>query len=611
MNIKLAVIYRYSFFFILLVLVAIWLWSVSLKEVAPGDGCDGSPEVCELLIADYLDASLPINIRVEDLLSRMTVEEKIGQLALVDRRDLADSEDIVRYNLGALLSGSGAHPEDNTPAGWQAMVVDYQSYAARTRLKIPLLYGVDAVHGHANVPGATVFPHQIGLGATDDEDLVRRVYEATARELAATGIYWNFAPSLDVPKDSRWGRTYEAFSGFSSRVSKLGAAAVSGLQGASSSPLVLATVKHYVGGGAATWGSSVNEDYIIDQGDVALFEKTLRAEHLAPFKAAVEAGAWSVMAGLNSWQKEKITSHTYLLTDVLKGEFGFQGFVVSDWYGVYEILGNDYLNTVAAINAGVDLVMLPKDYKKFSADMFQAVQNGKISYSRLDDAVRRVLLAKFALGLFERPFPGSADLEVVGSQEHRALAREAVRKSLVLLKDTNHTLPLAKEATTIIVAGPAADNVGRQSGGWTVEWQGIDGNWLVGGTSILAGIKQAVSSSTELIYDLEGDFELKNRADIGIAVVGETPYSEGVGDEQDPRLSADDLAVIEKVRQASRRLVVVIVSGRPLDIRIAAWNWPTIVAAWLPGSEGQGVSDVLFGDYPFTGTLPISWPGYY
>lgn len=597
----------YSPLLILLVLSGIWLWYQAQKEER-AYFCDDKTIICDLSNAPYHNPTLPVEERVENLLSYMTLDEKIGQLALVERSKLTDKNDIITYGLGGLLSGGGSHPENNTALGWQEMTADYQTYTEKTRLQIPLLYGADAVHGNANVPGATVFPHQIGLGAANDPDLVRRVNEATAKELAAIGIYWNYAPSLDVVKDARWGRTFENFGSSGKRVEDLASAAVIGLQGENTStPLVLATAKHYLGSGAMVWGSSINEDYKMDQGEVELSEAELRAEHLPPFKKAVEAGVWTVMAGLNNWQGLKLSANKYLLTDVLKGELDFQGFVVSDWYGVYEIPGNNYQNTITALNAGVDMIMLPFDYAKFTADLHQSAENGRVPASRLDDAVRRILRAKFSLGLFDRPAPTTEDLVIIGSPEHRALAREAVRKSLVLLKDRKQSLPLDKDLKTVIVAGSAADNVGRQCGGWTVEWQGIDGNWLPGATSILKGIKETVSTDTELIFEETGNFNLPAKADVGIAIVGEKPYAEGVGDEAQPQLSPEDLATIEKVRKSSQHLVVIIVSGRPLNIKLPARNWDTIIAAWLPGSEGQGLADVLFGDYPFNGTLPIAW----
>lgn len=600
-------VFSLAILIIFIAFFAWWLWRQNSK-VERDYFCDDKTVICDLSQAPYHDASLPLEERVDNLLSYMTLSEKIGQLALVERGRLINKEDIAIYGLGSLLSGGGSHPEDNTADGWRTMLIDYQSYTKKTRLQIPLLYGVDAVHGNANIPGATVFPHQLGLGAANDPDLVRRINEATAQELAAVGLYWNFAPSLDVVKDARWGRTYESFSSNLGRVENLAAAAVLGLQGeVTSTPKVLATAKHYVGAGAMVWGTSVNPTYHLDQGEIQLSEKELRAEHLPPFRRAVDAGVWSVMAGLNNWQGKKVSADKYLLTTVLKGELGFKGFVVSDWYGVYEIPGNDYQNTITAINAGVDMLMLPFDYRKFTADLRQSAENGKVPAVRLDDAVRRILRAKFAVGLFDRPISSDTDLSVVGSKEHRALAREAVRKSLVLLKDDKQVLPLDKKVESVFVAGSAADNVGRQCGAWTVDWQGIDGNQLPGATSVLSSIKQTVSTDTKVIYELAGNFNSDKKADVGIAVVGEKPYAEGVGDEALPSLTSEDLATIEKVRQASNKLVVVIVSGRPLDIKKYASNWDAIVAAWLPGSEGQGVADVLFGDHLFTGTLPIAW----
>lgn len=597
---------NYLLLFVILGALALWFFYRERPEEYPYF-CDDRAVICDLERAPYRDASRPLEERVEDLLSHMTLEEKIGQLALVEQNNL-NPEDIGRYGFGGLLSGGGSHPAENTPAGWQSALAGYQDQILKTRLKIPLLYGVDAVHGHGNIPEATVFPHQIGLGAANDPELVRRVNEATAKELAATGVNWNFSPSLDVPKDQRWGRVYENFGSDGARVAELAGPAVRGLQGDDpAAARLIATAKHYVGAGAMAWGTSVNKDYKIDQGETRLAEEELRAEHLPAFQAAVEAGVWSVMAGLNSYQGRKLSAHDYLLTNVLKEELGFSGFVVSDWYGVYEIPGSDYLNTVTAINAGVDMVMLPYDYKKFAADMRQAVENGRIPPARLDDAVRRILRAKFAAGLFDRSAPEAADLLLVGSREHRELAREAVRRSQVVLKNNNRLLPLRKDEAKILVAGSAADNTGRQAGGWTIDWQGGEGNRLPGATSILAGIHEAVSPETEIVFEEAGNFPLGERAEIGIAVVGERPYAEGFGDEERPRLSAEDLLAISRLRQLSRRVVVIVVSGRALDIKEIARSADAIVAAWLPGSEGQGVADVLFGDHPFTGTLPVPW----
>jgi beta-glucosidase len=559
--------------------------------------------------AKYHDSSLSIEERVKDLLSHMTREEKIGQLALVEKNSVHDLEDIGRYGIGAMLSGAGAKPDPNTPEAWLQMVNEFQTYAQKTRLKIPLLYGVDAIHGHAGVLGATVFPHQIGLGAANDFDLVRKVNAATARELVATGIYWNFSPSLDVTGDIRWGRTYETFGGNNARVTALGGAAVEGLQQKTPSGTlaVLSTGKHYIGTGAMVWGKSSNKDFKIDQGEVNITEKELRAIHLPPFQKAVDSGVMSIMMGLQRWQGKKLSTNEYLITDVLKKELGFTGFVVSDWYGVYEITGSKYDATVTAINAGIDMVMLPFDYKGFVDDVSEAITRGDITEERLDDAVSRILRVKFALGLFDRPLQDESQVSIVGSKEHRDLAREAVRKSLVLLKNKNRLLPLDKTNLPLLVAGTAADNVGQQSGAWTVEWQGINGNWLPGGTSILEGIRQAVSKKEHVIFDEKGDFTLTQKAPIGVAIVGEKPYAEGWGDKDNLQLSSEDLEIIRKVKAASEKIIVIIISGRPLDIKKEAESWDAVVAAWLPGSEGQGVADVLFGEYEFTGTLPLPW----
>ncbi len=562
---------------------------------------------CDISQALYRDSSKPIADRIKDLLSRMTVEEKIGQMALVEKNKLLSPHDIIDYNLGALLSGGGSKPAINEPKQWRLLVDSYQTLATQTCLQIPLFYGVDANHGHANVPGATVFPHFIGLGATHDPVLVQRVAQATAEEMLATGIEWNFSPDLDVARDYRWGRVYETFGSDTDNVALLGRAFIEGTQMTTAgSRRALATAKHYVGSGEMLWGSSVNKKYKIDQGRSAITEAELRAVHLPPFKAAVESGVLSIMAGLNNWDGQKLTAQRYLLTDVLKKELGFQGFVVSDWYGVYEVNPNKYLATVMSINAGTDMVMLPYDYQIFTADMLQAIARGDISQARLDDAVSRILRAKFTAGLFD-PEDHKADFSVIGSDSHRALAREAVRKSLVLLKNDSATLPLSKDTSHIVVAGSAADNIGQQSGAWTIEWQGVDGNWIAG-TSILAGMRQVVSNKTQVEYNEDGNFAIsKDLADVGIAVVGEKPYAEGYGDSEHPSLSPQDLEVIARVKAASKKIIVLIISGRPLDIKPYVSQWDGVVAAWLPGSAGEGIADVLFGDYSFSGTLPVRW----
>lgn len=569
------------------------------------------PKAPSLQGAIYRDASYLIEERVADLMSRMTLREKIGQMTLVEKNSIRHLGHISDYGLGALLSGAGAKPENNTKFGWKEMVATYFDASKKSRLQIPILYGVDANHGQGNVPDATIFPHAIGLGSSGDEHLVEKVALAVAEESNALGISWIFGPSLDLPRDIRWGRVYEAFSDDSTLSGKLGAAFVRGLQGASADGTIhtLATPKHYLGVGGMLWGTSSSDtkEYRIDQGQTPVDEVTLREQYLPPFKEAIDAGAKSIMVGLNSWGDEKLSASHYLISDVLKGELGFTGFVVSDWYGVYEISPTDdnYRSAVIGINAGVDMVMLPYDYQEFIGDVEKAVARGDITEKRIDDAVRRILKTKFALGLFDNV--AQLPIASVGSTEHHMLAREAVQKSLVLLKNEEDILPLASDLRKIRVAGSAADNVGMQAGAWTVEWQGVDGNVLPLGTSILKGITD-VAGEVAVEYRKNGIFEEKDLADIGIAVVGEKPYAEGWGDNPYPQLSNEDIEAIEHLRASSRKVIVVLISGRPLFITDKIGAWDAVVAAWLPGSEGQGVADVLFGKVPFAGKLPVPWP---
>lgn len=557
--------------------------------------------------ADYLDPTLSTETRVASLLSYMTLEEKLGQMALVEKNSVKKLRDISTYHLGALLSGSGARPEENTVSGWQQMIDSYQAEAAKSRLGIPLLYGSDAIHGHAHVPELTVFPHMIGLGAAGNSELVQGIAGATAEQMSVTGVNWNFAPNLDTPQDIRWGRVYETFSDDPVLVSELGAAFVDGLQTSQQYP-VLATPKHFVGLGGMRWDTSLNENFSIDQGVTPADEELLQAVYLPPFAAAVDAGALSIMVGLNTWGDTKTVRHKQLLTDVLKEQLGFKGFIVSDWYGVHEGTRSDFLATVSAINAGVDMVMLPFDYETFIRHMKWANRLGLISDARIDDAVSRILYAKFSLGLFDTDASNQPPTDLP-NKTHQALARDAVAESLVLLKNEAVLLPIRPTTKKIRVAGSAADNVGKQIGAWSIEWQGVDGNWLPNSTSILAGIKEIAGPATQIEYAETGVFALNTpKANIGIAVVGESPYAEGWGDDPYPTLREDDLNTIENLRSTSDSVVVILVTGRPLIVTDTIDDWDALVVAWLPGSEGAGVADVLFGKKPFTGTLPLPWP---
>ena len=588
-----------------LCLLALWIvFTVLESEVLQPRSLENAPR--------YLDSKVPNEARITSLLSYMTIEEKVGQMALVEKNSIQNIDDVATYGLGAVLSGAGAKPEDNTVEGWSTMVTSFINASLKSRLSIPIVYGVDAIHGHSNMPGATVFPHFIGLGATKNPSLVEAVARATAEELKATHINWSFSPTLDMPHDIRWGRTYETFPDDPKLVAQLGVAYLKGLQKKSASStasvFVMGTPKHFVSAGGMEWGSSSNRNFKIDQGVTPPNQNMLRTEYLLPFKDVVHAGPQSVMVGLNSWGEVKLSESKYLITNILKGGLGFDGFTVSDWYGVYEISGSEYYAAVTAINAGIDMVMLPFDYKSFIQNVVRAVEKGDISETRIDDAVRRILRAKFALGLFNKKETEISD-EVIGSVEHRTLARDAVAESLVLLKNEGSVLPLRESVKHIRVAGNSAHNIGRQVGAWTVEWQGMEGNHLAGATSILDGIRARAGTTTTIEYDPLGNFSLDGTiADVGIAIVGEKPYAEGWGDREYPILDAEDLDAIKKLQATSKKVVVIIVSGRPLFITNEISSWDAVVEAWLPGSEGEGVADVLFGDKPFVGTLPLPWP---
>jgi len=557
----------------------------------------------------YLQAAAPVTSRVEDLLARMTLGEKLGQLCLAGIEYLGDpgheERDIATHGLGALLNGGDGGAPVNTPQGWADMVDRYQGYALATRLHIPMLYGIDAVHGHNNVYGATIFPHNIGLGAAGEQAIVEQAAQVTAVEMAATGIRWTFAPVVAVPRDERWGRFYEGFAETPERVGRLGAAAVRGFQGSDLSPAtsVLACVKHYAGDGGTAWGTGWGGR--IDRGNTVLDEAAFRALHLAAYTQSVAAGVGSVMASYSSWNGELMHGHSNLLTQVLKGELGFDGFVVSDWMGI-DPLSGDYGEAIeSAVLAGIDLVMVPDRYLTFLSLLQDRVTNGPISVDRVDDAVRRILRAKVQLGLFERPFAERALLPLVGGAAHRQAARDAVRRSLVVLKNEDGLLPLRPDLARVHVAGRMADNLGYQCGGWTISWQGGSGDTTIG-TTLLEGITNAVSSGTMVTFSLDGTGA--SGADAGIVVVGETPYAEYEGDKADLSLDPADLAAIDNVRAAGVPVAVIVITGRPLILGAGWTNWEAVVAAWLPGTEGQGVADVLFGDFYPRARLPHSWP---
>lgn len=570
----------------------------------------------------YLDASLPTEQRVTDLLGRMTLEEKVGQMAQAERLGLAATSDISSLGLGSLLSGGGSVPADNTAAGWANMIDGFQREALTTRLQVPMIYGVDAVHGHNNVVGATLFPHNIGLGASRDPELVRQAAQVTATEVRATGIPWVFSPCLCVTRDERWGRSYESFGEDPALVSAFSADVVRGFQGddpadMSGSDEVLATVKHWTGDGGTTYDESVTgSGYPIDQGIThAATESEFQRLFVDPYKPAIAAGAGSVMPSYSAVQigdgpVVRMHENAHLNNDVLKGTLGFDGFVISDWEGIDKLPGGTYAQkAVRAVNAGVDMAMAPYNYDGFIAAIEAAVASGDVSQARIDDAVSRILREKLALGLFEHPFADRTNIDGVGSAENRDVARQAASESQVLLKNAGGALPLAKDAN-VYVAGSTANDLGRQLGGWSISWQGSAGN-ITQGTTISQAIRAASSGDVTISPDASAPMD---GADVGVVVVGERPYAEGVGDVRygsgsqfSLSLSAADKATIDKVCGAME-CVVLVVSGRPQLVSDQLSEIDALVASWLPGTEGAGVADVLFGDQPFTGRLPVTWP---
>jgi beta-glucosidase len=551
-------------------------------------------------------------------LAKMTLAEKIGQMTQAEVTSLGDLSDLAKLSIGSVLCGGSSDPRDgNSVAAWARMYDDCQRHARQSRLKIPLLFGIDAMHGHSNVVGAVIFPHNIGLGCTRDAELVEQIGRVTALEMRATGINWAFAPCVTVPQDDRWGRTYEGYGEDPQISGELGAALIRGLQGDNlADPRhVLACAKHFVGDGGTAAELRAPGDgpgqprLVLDQGDTRVDEATLRRIHLAPYPPAIAAGVGSVMVSYSSWNGLKCTANKALLTGVLKGELGFQGLVISD-YNAIKQTDPDFKTAIKkSINAGIDMAMEPQQFREFIAQLTALVEEGDVPLARIDDAVRRILRVKAAMGLLGEHPNVTADAALqpsVGSPEHRELARRAVRESLVLLKNDGGVLPLAKNANRILVAGRGADDLGIQCGGWTIDWQGKPGPVTTGGTTILAAIKHAVGDAGEVVSSVDGS----NAGDVdaAIVVVGELPYAEGAGDDADLALSEADLAAVRRAKEAGAPVVLVVLSGRPLILGEALDDADAVIAAWLPGTEGGGVADVLFGDARPVGKLSFTWP---
>lgn len=570
--------------------------------------------------AGLVDAA--VEAKIDALMSQMTLEEKVGQTVQADIASIKP-EDLKTYPLGSILAGGNSSPDGNeraTPKAWLDLADAFwkANEARPTKAYIPLLFGIDAVHGHSNLVGAIIFPHNIGLGAARNPTLMRKIGEVTAKEMAIVGVDWTFAPTVATPQDDRWGRAFEGFSEHPDVVRAYAGEVVKGLQGEKGGDegikpgFIMATAKHYLGDGGTKDG--------IDQGNAIISEEELALIHNAGYPSSIEAGTLSVMASFSSWNGTKITGNKYLLTNVLKERMGFDGFVVSDWNAHGQVPGCTNQDCPQAINAGIDMYMAPDSWKPIYENTLKAVKEGRVPMARLDDAVRRIIRAKIKGGLYELGAPNSRPLsgqfQHLGSPEHRAIARQAVRESLVLLKN-NGVLPLKANAR-VLVAGDGADNIGKQSGGWTLTWQGTgnSNSDFPNGQSIFGGISEALKASGG-VAELSVKGAYKKKPDVAIVVIGEEPYAEFQGDRPNLDYKPGDeseLALIKSLKAKGIPVVTVFLSGRPMFTNPEINASDAFVAAWLPGSEGAGVSDVLIGDkagkprFDFKGTLSFSWP---
>ncbi|ESQ74345.1 1,4-beta-D-glucan glucohydrolase [Asticcacaulis sp. AC402] len=575
------------------------------------------------VVPDAGIADAATEARITEIMSQMTIEEKVGQTVQADINFITP-EELKTYPLGSILAGGNSSPGQNeraTPDQWLQLADDYwrASLEYPSKVKIPVLFGIDAVHGHSNLVGAVVFPHNVGLGAADNPELIRRIGAATAREMAVAGVDWTFAPTVAVARDKRWGRAYEAYSENPADVAAYSGIMVEGLQGVDGARTgikpghIMSTAKHFLGDGGTTGGK--------DQGDAEMSEADLARIHNAGYPPAIEAGTLSVMISFSSWNGQKISGNKKIITGALKQRMGFDGFVVTDWNAHRQIPGCEQDDCPQAINAGVDMYMAPDTWKAVYENLLVDVKSGEVPMARLDDAVRRILRAKIKGGLFELGAPKdralSGQWHVLGSADHRAIARQAVRESLVLMKNSNRVLPL-RGSDHILVTGSGAHDIGKQSGGWTITWQGTGNSRedFPNGQSIWEGIAEATERFGGMASLSDGGV-YKEKPDVAVVVIGEDPYAEFQGDR--PNLDyqpgeTTDLALIRKLKDAGIPVVTVFLSGRPM------WTNPEInasdafVAAWLPGTEGGGIADVLVGDSDkrprndFRGKLTFSWP---
>jgi len=607
------------------------VFAMALSLIACAGQVDEEEQEGQLLAQDvgepdksvYMDAAQDVETRVEALLAQMTLEEKIGQM-LQPEQAYITADEVTEYGVGSVLSGGGSAPSSgNTAIDWTYRVNELKEAALETRLGIPLLYGIDAVHGNNNVYGTTIFPHNIGLGATGDLELVEKIGEITAKEVRAIGVQWTFAPTLGNPQNLRWGRSYECFSEDAGEVAEFGAAYIRGFQGVLGSEEyldenhILACAKHFIGEGYTTNG--------VNQGNVEMsqeeFDILLESGLLDPYTMALDEGVRTVMVSYNSVAGVKCHESKHLIRELLKEELGFSGLVVSDYNATQQLSGLTYKDQIRqAIEAGVDLFMEVSSWKEVAKCMKQLVEDGEIPAELIDDAARRILRVKFEAGLFEEEINGEHEQilrEEIGNEEHRKVAREAVRKSLVLLKNDNvgeqTALEALQDATNIRLFGQKAYDIGAQCGGWTISWQGLTGKTTIG-TTIIDGIAAAVMPEKTLSHNVKGEIAKEN--DAIIVVVGEGPYAETEGDrgKSSVTISATDKTMLENLRQSLADsgkkdvpVIAIIVAGRPLDITEYMDMFDGIIMAWLPGTEGAGVADVLFGEYDFTGKLTYTW----
>jgi len=579
-------------------------------------------------LVDKMIENKNITQKVEELLSKMNLDQKIGQMTQTERLSIKP-EEVKAYHIGSVLSGGGSLPGNNNPSDWVAMNDAYWAASMEedaNHIPIPILYGVDAIHGNNNVRGATVFPHNIGLGAANDSDLIERIAKVTSKEILAAGVEWTFAPTLAVVQNDHWGRTYESYSENPKLVSEYSSRFIGGLQNDLGRDSVIACAKHWVGDGGTKNG--------IDQGETTLSFSDLERIHIAPYYSAISSAVLTVMVSYNSWNGNKCHGHRYLITEILKNKMDFKGFVISDWNGVDQ-LSTDFKEAITSgVNAGIDMFMVPEKWKLFIQELKALVNENKVPMERIDDAVRRILTVKFLYGLFDRPRPAErywSNHSSFGSLEHRKVACEAVRKSLVLLKNEDKILPLDKNLR-VLVAGKNADNRGSQCGGFTIQWQGVSGNEMIeGGTSIWEGIKKVAPNA---VLNIDGIISENEKFDVAFVVIGEKPYAEGLGDVREdqsvaagssfirPELNLvpygktlelaikhpEDLQTIKNITAKGIPVISLLISGRPLVVNQELEESKAFIAAWLPGSEGQGVADVIFGDYDFQGKLSFSWP---